>query len=595
MMTRILLIISLCCSVNFSHAQDRNLVREMTDNILQIRQKPGTERKLKDYLHKIKNDNDTIYAAMFCPTICRRCESFIPAFHKLLKKTIGKNMLLITVYKYKDIATKYNEENKFMADYYIYDTQNEVADIFSFNMHEIQCVYILKIKKSTGELLTGGAPTELSPDFIRQLESYNGKMENKIFGNTEDTVCEDDTPTILPKTNLTMTAFKDYRIETNGNPISSMYEIPNFESNYLFFNDNLTNCIMLYTADKDILSFKSRIKPDSLERKAFVEIPDKDFKELENNQQVFYIPLSSGMKDSKHIAISYSLPHIIFDTITAPGTGSTAYYNSPAILIRNVNTLEKGKMIKPDFSLYTDSFLYKHFTFTFFKDYIIFPCQQLTWPMDFSRDDYENDPMRDPFDKRYYDKQNPYMAIFGIKDGKLRARFGNLPEFCRESLTGYFYNTPVAYADKEELIYTDGYSGKLYVTKNPIEKNEHVYSVFDFNTNDLPRPDSTLFYSYEHLKKYNRFFERDIVAIKANKKTIYCLVRYEKKGKITPMEKKIFSLITINRKNGKTTEKVIPSYPGFIPISYGLRKDRDTIMPFGLYRKDGNYMVRTFK
>lgn len=67
---RILLIISFLCSVHFSHAQDRDLVREMTDNDFQIRQIPGSEQRLKELLQEVDTESDTIYAAMYSPTIC---------------------------------------------------------------------------------------------------------------------------------------------------------------------------------------------------------------------------------------------------------------------------------------------------------------------------------------------------------------------------------------------------------------------------------------------------------------------------------------------------------------------------------------------
>ena len=88
---RILLIISFLCSVHFSHAQDRDLVREMTDNDFQIRQIPGSEQRLKELLQEVDTESDTIYAAMYSPTMCLRCEAYIPNFHNNLKSIHDKS------------------------------------------------------------------------------------------------------------------------------------------------------------------------------------------------------------------------------------------------------------------------------------------------------------------------------------------------------------------------------------------------------------------------------------------------------------------------------------------------------------------------
>lgn len=594
---RILLIISLLCSVHFSHAQDRDLVREMTDNYLQIRQKPGTERLLKEFLKDIDSDNDTIYAIMYSPTVCLRCEAYISTFQKCLKETDSKKpTLLITVYNDRAASEKYNKSNGRVADYYIYDTDLKFKDIFSFNMHDLQCTYILKLNKNTGEMMTGGDPTNICPEFARQLIAYDGKLEYKTFDmETNDT--HDSTMTaVTSNVQKTKMKYTEYTISTDNQPISSIYGIPVFENENLLFNDDLENGILHYKLRDNRLSVHEIIKPDSAEKMAFVEIPDKDFLHMKNTGQIFYIPLSPTMLDNDKIGISYSLPHLTIDTVSAPNVRNINYINSPAMLIKNIKTGQKEKMFAPDFALFVDSFFYKHFTFCKFKDYILYPCQDMTWPMQYSREEYENIISKNPFDERYYDSPRPYFAAFSMKNSKMQHRFGNLEPCHRKSFTGYYYTAPVACATDEELFYTDGQSGYIYVTKDIYGEPHAKYTAFEIDTDNFPKPDTTLFYSYDILKKFNTFFSRTITTIKVDSKYIYCLIKYSDPGMDNDLSECDHSIIKINRKTGKTTEKFIPRYHNMETLCYGLYNDNGKILPFAIYKKkDHTCAVRVFK
>ena len=594
---RILLIISFLCSVHFSNAQDRDLVREMTDNDFQIRQIPGSEQRLKELLQEVDTENDTIYAAMYSPTMCLRCEAYIPNFHNNLKSIDSKKTtLLITVYKDKATAERYNKNNGHIADHYIYDTGFKYKGIFSFNMHDLQGTYILKLKRSTGEMLTGGDPTEISPNFAKQIIAYQGKLECKTFDIETDAATHKLVTTATSKSRKARLKFKEYPIDTDDQPISSIYGLPAFENDNLLFNDNLENGILHYKLDNNRFASPEIIKPDSIEKRAFIEIPEENYRHLKNTRQVFYIPLSPAILDSERIGISYSLPHIFLDSINIPGQKNYSYINSPAILIRNAQTGEKEKIFAPDFELFTDSFFYKHFTFCKFKDYILYPCQEQTWPLQYSREEYENDFSKNPFDARYYDSQKPYFAAFSLKDGKMKHRFGNLEPCNKKSFTGYYYNSPVACATDEDLFYTDGYSGYIYVTKDIYGEPYKKYTAFEIDTGNFPEPDTTLFHSYDILKIYNMTFRKTVESMKTDGKYIYCLIKYSDPDMDNSLAECDHSVIKINRKTGKATETYIPRYPDMEALAYGLRNNNGAISPFAIYRKkDDTCYVRVFK
>ena len=90
-------------------AQGRDYINEMEQNDLQIRQKPNTEGLLSDYLHSANIKEDTIFAILYSPAECFRCEAAIPAFYDKLKRNNPNNkLLLITAYGDSKTASWYN-------------------------------------------------------------------------------------------------------------------------------------------------------------------------------------------------------------------------------------------------------------------------------------------------------------------------------------------------------------------------------------------------------------------------------------------------------------------------------------------------------
>ena len=569
----------------------------MTDNYLQIRQKPGTEKLLKEYLQDIDTDCDTIYAMIYSPTVCLRCEAFITPFHNSMKAVdCRKPTLLITVYKNRAAAEKYNRSNRLLADHYLYDTGLRFKDIFSFNMHDLQGTYMLKLKRSTGEMLTGGEPTMVSTDFARQLIAYNGKLDCKTFDIDNGDAGSSAITATEPKAPKAGMKYTEYTIDTGSQLISSIYGTPVFENGNLIFNDDLENGILHYKLRDNRFGTPEIIKPDMAEKKAFMEVPDDEFYQMDSTRQLFYIPLSPSMLDSDRIGLSYSLPHVTVDTASIPGVRNLNFFNSPAMLIKDIKTGQREKMFAPDFALFVDSFFYKHFTFCRFKEYILYPCQDMTWPMQYSREEYENTVSKNPFDTRYYDSQKPYFAAFSMKDGKMHHRFGNLERCHRKSFTGYYYTSPVACTGGDDLFYTDGCSGYIYVTKDIHGEPYRKYTAFEIDTAAFPKPDTTLFYSYDILKRYNAFFSRSIMDMKTDDRYIYCLIKYSDPGMDNNLTECSHSVIRINRKNGKTKETHIPRYSGMEALAYGLRNDNGAISPFAIYRKkDDTCSVRVFK
>ena len=174
----------LLCQSNMV-AQDIDYIKEMENNDLQIRQIPGTEKLLSEYLKSTKIQEDTIYAILYIPAECYRCEAAIPAFYEKLKSNSADNkMLLISAYEDSVAAVGYNKKNNYKADYYLYDTKAEYTKIFSFNSVSLYGLHVMKICPKSGVFITGGQYTLLGKEFVNQLVACQKRLTPHLYPGT---------------------------------------------------------------------------------------------------------------------------------------------------------------------------------------------------------------------------------------------------------------------------------------------------------------------------------------------------------------------------------------------------------------------------
>lgn len=579
---------------HFLLSQTPDLIQEMVNNDLQIRQKPDTESLLINYLSDIKSESDTLYGIIYSPMECPRCEAAIPNFHRLLKKRMPdlKNYFLITVYSDSLLGTHYNTTKNYKADYFLYDTQNRYKEIFSFNSNGLYGLDILKICRKTGRLITGGKFTTLGTLFVDQLIATNQCVDFKSF---EKEVCvEEEIFLQKPDAELINTKVQDYILGVNESfPVSSIYNIPKYEGKHFFYSDVLGNGIMLFQENSsNQLSFKSLIQADSLEKRKFIEVPEKIYQNHIKSGMIYEIACSSGFVDSTSLGISYSLPHLI-----STAKDELGYFNKAVILKRDIETLNPDSLISLDFNLFNDEFFYMHFAFESFQDKIIMECKKMTWPMEFEAEEYMNNIQMNPFSDQFYETENPFMAVFNKKNGELIGRFGQIDSCQRKSRTGCYYQNAVLTTFEDQFLYTNGYTGQLYLTTgDDFYTNQEHYSAFEVAVEKFPQIDSSYFYTYEYVKPYNSFFYRCIEAVKMNQEQIFCLVRYG-----MPHIKNIaadeYTLVIIDRKTKSKKEFKLPTYQDMEVLGYGIKTDlNNTISPFVFLRnrESKDYIVRVF-
>lgn len=298
--------------------------------------------------------------------------------------------------------------------------------------------------------------------------------------------------------------------------------------------------------------------------------------------------------EKKNIGIAYSLPNMFVES-QDENRIVIGYRNRAVILMRDLSSLEKENMITFQFDLMRHEFFYSHFTFDVANDKVLLGCEKRTWPMEVKKDMYIHVDSLNPFCEAFYKTINPYFAAFDKTSGDLLYRFGNLQPCHEKSRTGYCFTNPVAASWDDEVVYTDGCSGQLYVSKqSDLRKTVEHYSVFEVETDKFPPIDTTYFYTYEYIGPYNKFFYRTIEQIKMTSTSIYCLLRYGLKSD-PDVVKDEYTFVTINRKSGTVEEFCIPCESGMTPIGYGLKDDmQEKIQPFLFFKKKAHYGVRVF-
>lgn len=526
---------------------------------------------------------------MYTPAECYRCEAAIPAFYNKLKKnSLHNKMLLISAYTDSVAAAMYNKKNGYKSDYYLYDTKLEYKRIFSFNSVAMYGLYIMKICPKTGILLTGGQYTLLGKEFINQLVAYKNRLSPHLYpGDTEK---EYQIKTIEDNTKYYPWKTEEYIIETNKDFfISNIYDIPKIENGNLFFTDMLNNGVMLFKLKDNRYIYRTLFQVNDYEKKRFVSVSDQQYKNLVAAGQVFNIALSSNMIDDKHLAISYSLPKILEEKVD--GIINLSFYNAPAILIRNIEDFQSEEMITPDFNLSNSDYFYMHFSFDIFNNKLWVGCEKLTWPMDgFEKEDIEGNIEINPFDERFYDTFNPIIASFDINSGKCNGHYGDLDESQRKSRTGYYFLNNVFAHYKDNYLYGNGYTGKLYLNSNT-DTTTTCYEVFDVNSSQFAVPDSSKFYKLEYGSLYDSNFSKCITAVKMNDKEICCLVKHGK-PRSDNFNNDRYSFVIINRISGKRQERFLPVIDSRIKsLGYGIMNEQNEFNPFIFIKEENDYKI----
>lgn len=572
-----------------SHSQGNDLMKDMENNFLQVRQKEGTDNVLKRYLSSADIKEDTIYAFIYVPANCPRCEASFKLFNKWLHEK-NRKFLLITVFPDSTVAKYYNKLKAYSADYYIYDVNDGYKDIFSFNNIPLDGSNVLKMTKE-GRLITGGDYTVMGSRFVKQLIARREPMPYKTFEHERPTV-EKGVNTLIPSNIPEMdNSYKDLKIESENVPLCKLTRMPYFINNALFYPDDIINGVLIFNTNGGKLKLEKIARVDSVGKCAFVNVGKDLYNNYLSSGMVFDMVCNTNLIDSTNIGISYSLPKLFYQN---GDSTHVAYYNQACIVSVPLGMNADQKLYPLNFNLENEKFFYKHFQFSFIGDKVIIGCQKLTWPMEYESSDYKDDVNRNSFHEEFYENENPYMAAFDKKSGNVICRFGNLENSAKKTLTGYYFVSPLSEVCGKELIYTDGFSGKVYVcdTSN-ISKSKECFEAFKLNDCDFPKIDTTRFYTYEYVKPYSKLYSRCIKDMRITKNKLYCIVSYGDNVDNTVKER--YTFLTIDRRTRETKEVRFPQNSLFYSFGYGLRTlGQNNVSPFVILKSGNEAFVRIY-
>lgn len=579
----VLLVITLM--INLS-GQAQNLATEASNEFLQVRQIPNSNDKLQRYFSEYAS-SDTVYAIIFPPANCPRCEAVInPIFQNLKQLRPGTPTVLVAVYPEADAAKAYINRYAFVADSYLYDETDAFKEFLSFNAGYLHIPYLIKVVPATGEMVIGIEASSNNVNLLRDFCAFNGYMEKQTYRlSMHHESC-------FRPNKHSLTYKKTYTLShPDSLTLSEIINQVEFCGDKLFFNDKLREAIEYFTIseqDSTVMEFCSELVCNSEQNHTYVQVADSIYMSMLADNSVRFIPLSPKMLDSRTVAISYSLPNLWY-----VDTNIIGYKNQACVLLVDTETNESRVM--PLVTSEDDGYFYPHFSLFTVDGQLAIGCERMTWPMEFEKEAYCDIDEFNPFSESFYAYTQPIIALFDSHNGQLIERIGNLPSLARHTRTGYYFTNPTIDSWKGQTAITDGFSGGVDLFCIGDTTNVKHLNAFNIPPSSVSMPDSTLFYSYDCVEPYVGVFNRTITDLKISDNYVYCLVKYGIHGTFDAV-KDIYSVIRIDSTCNCSIERSFGAVNENTRSYYGLRRNENgSVDPYTITRQANRWQVNLYE
>lgn len=513
----------ICLIPTVSFPQERDYLAEMFAAHHGILQKEGTTETMKQLLGSHGQNQKELFAILFAPQACPRCEVDITYVLNALK-TIKPQapVVVIAAYPDADAARKYVEE-RYATDAIIADTAELHKQIFHYRAGRLAVTYLLQIDAESGRLMCGGDSPNMNMDFLRQFCNNTSYMP---YANETDITATRTDAATLPSLRKQKGTYRSIYInQTENFPISTVLESPEWQGNAFLYADELLSKGLLFHIKGDTAYLEQEIVPTATQERAFSRIPVPQFREMKQKGFLFVMANCVAFTPSNGEAVvSYSLPDLSLEK-----DSSVAYYNKP-VLLETIPGQDSCRMRTFDFEHNADTlYMYTHASRIMPVDerYVLIGCRK-GFPTTCTAEACREDKTQDIFNPAFYD-DSPFVALFDKTTGKRVKRFGHLDNIFKASKTGYYFTMPIADAYNGKIVYSDGCSGKLWITtapENETDRIEQEISLFDV---DLPegvlQSVKPLQYKEDYFNAFFDLFHRYIETIKADSKGIHCLIR----------------------------------------------------------------------
>lgn len=578
----LLIVVTLVATQGFS----QGLVDKSADTGLMVRQIPNSEYDAVSFFSQLPVESDTIYATIFRPANCPRCDAFLNKINQLVKTETSKPTVLIAVYPDSIAAQRYIDKYKLESDYYIFDVNEDFSKFLSFSPGYLHVGYILKFNKTTGELIVGSNADNVTAAFFKELNIYNKRKEPLEYpsgGGLYHDWNEKGEKTLDVITSIPIDVPEKHEI-------SEILYQPVYYENKLLFNDKLALAVYQFELEDSIMAFKRLVEPDSIEYSKFVNLPISYYQKLLKSNQLKNIPLQPFIINNDKFGIAYSLPELWLDE-----EKTLNYRNKPCYLERSFTDDDYSALIPLEYD-FEDIYFYPHFDMKWAgNDEVVVGVQRITWPLMSDRNEYMNTPENNPFCDQFYSSEQPTLATYSINDGKLTYRFGTLPTFAQKTKTGYCFSHMVFDYYDEEAVYGSAYDGNIIISpKESLDCKDcrKIYKAFELDEKIFQIPDTSDYYSYNCNALSEPYLNRKIFDLKIDEKNIHCLLRHCTDAFERP-EIEDYNYIIINRDSGERKTYNFPKREnGERRITYGLKRNNDgSVTPFYISFLDGIWRI----
>lgn len=546
-------------------SQERDYLSEMYAAHHGISQKEGTTELLKDLLETYGEEQKEIFTILFAPQMCPRCEADITYALDNIKRIKPKTpVIVIAAYPDANAARKYVKE-KFGTDAIVADTTNLHEKIFHYRAGRLGVTYLLQIDAQKGRLMCGGDTPTMDEGFLRQFCHNTTYMP---YAKEEEADNRPAKTTLRPIYKEKGT-YHAINIRQQGFSVSGVLECPEWQGDAFLYADELLSKGMLFKIEGDTAYLEKEIAPTETQERAFSKIPVSQFNQMKQKGFLFIMANCVAFTPhTKQAVVSYSLPDLSFEK-----DSSIAYFNKP-VLLETMPDSDSCKIETFDFEHHADTlYMYTHAArvIPINERLVLIGCRK-GFPTTCTAEDCRNNKVQDIFNPNFYD-DTPFCAIFDRTTGKLVKRFGHLDEVFKASQTGYYFTIPIADAYADRIVFSDGCSGKLWVTGQGTETTEREISLFDVTIPEgVLASVEPLRYTEDYFNAFFSVFHRYVEMIKADSQGIHCLIRHGANAVKEKDDTYEYRLMTFE---GETLNKFqLQSEQGDEVLSINLGKDK---------------------
>lgn len=436
------------------------------DEGFQIAQKEGSEAQLRGVLSALPNLSDTVYAVLYAPQKCPRCEVDINFLYDAIReRDPNASVVLWTVYPDARGGRRYAKNKNFRYTHLLVDTMEWYKDIFSLSVARLDVTYTVKIDRRGNRLIAGGSILEIAPATFDALVAAAAPQSFHDYG----------TAARPPQGSLHAAAVKPLRYREvmiveegvdGGMPVSRMKPFPALRDNLLCFNDELANAFYLFKVEGKRAVPIRQFAPRPEEEIAFVDttlLSPQDFRRGVENNMFFVMPNMGQFGDDGEVYLSYSLPEFIRSPFDS---SKLAYFNAAVFFKWNPRSDTRNMMrleLLESFDATKLVFVKDHQVFYPYKDELLIRTVK-GYPSLGAIEEWEGRPADHNITLPEFYDQVPLFSRYSMKTQQFLGVLGQLDTVYRRYQTGYTSTLSRFASHGGRIAYSCGSSGLVHIS-----------------------------------------------------------------------------------------------------------------------------------